>query len=206
MRNIIMNKKFILLGLCLVLTSQIGFAKCQVSQSNNAQSVTNSKSSENCSKVDYPKEAVRYKNLIRELEMDSATVYNALNLTDEQVKLRESLVKEYSPYYDEKLDELLKESFRLKALECGSASRSDINRSKKNIKNIKKDIEKCIKKENKEFYKSLTSLQKSKYKLIKELEERDYKEEEHRKDYYKSNPQMVPFGNPARTPVPIGRD
>lgn len=205
-----MRKNLILLLiLCLGIGCQSVFAVCQIAGNGQDKKVVSSceknEVNSKCDKVDYPKEAVRYKNYIKQLQQDRAVVYNALNLTDEQIQLREELIQEYSPYYDQKLDELLKESFRLQALECANADRSEINCHKKNIKNIKKDIEKCVKQENKKFKKSLTSLQRSKYNLIKHLENKDYKREKHSKDYYKSNPQMVPFGNPVRCPKPIGR-
>lgn len=193
----------------MLISCQSVFAVCQITGTGRDKKVISSCEktdvSSKCDKVDYPKEAVRYKNYIKQLQQDRAVVYNALNLTDDQIKLREDLIKEYSPYYDQKLDELLKESFRVQALECADADRSEINCHKKNIKNIKKDIERCIKQENKTFTKSLTSLQRSKYKLIKKLEKNDFDEEARRKDYYKSNPQMVPFGNPVRCHQPIGR-
>lgn len=210
MRNKNMNKNLILICICVFLLSQSAWADCQITGNGLDKKVISSceknEVKTDCNKTDYPKEAVKYKNYIKQLQQDRATVYNALNLTDEQIKVREELIEEYSPYYEQKLDELLKESFRLKSLECANAGKLEINRCKKKIKNIKKDIEKCIKQENEKFIKCLTSLQRSKYNLIKELEERDYKEDAHRKDYYKSNPQMVPFGNPVRCPKPIGRE
>ena len=43
------------------------------------------------------------------------------------------------------------------------------------------------------------------YAMIKKLEKNDFKEAAHQKDYYKSNPQMRPFGNPRPCPCPMGR-
>ena len=82
------------------------------------------------------------------------------------------------------------------ALKGAGASDKEIARQKKVVKNTKKDIENLLKEENKLYKKSLTREQRSKYNMIKKLEEKDYKEAANKKDYYKSNTKMVPFGDP----------
>ncbi len=143
-----------------------------------------------------PMEAHKYGNYVHRVQRDRATVYNALNLTDDQIKLREDMVRENTPIYNKKFAELTKESYKVKALKAAGASDKEIARQKKVVKNTKKDIDKLLKEENKQYKKSLTREQRSKYSMIKKLEEKDYKEAAHQKDYYKSNPQMRPFGDP----------
>lgn len=143
-----------------------------------------------------PMEARRYKGYVHRVQKNRATVYNALNLTDDQVKLREDMVRENTPIYNKKFGQLTKESYKVKALKAAGASDKEIARQKKVVKNTKKDIDKLLKEENKQYKKSLTREQRSKYSMIKKLEEKDYKEAAHEKDYYKSNPKMVPFGDP----------
>lgn len=143
-----------------------------------------------------PMEAHRYQSYVHHIQKERATVYNALNLTDDQIKLREDLLKENTPIYNRKFNELTKESYKVKALKGAGASDKEIARQKKVVKNTKKEIEKLLNEENKIFKKSLTREQRSKYSMIKKLEEKDYKEAAHKKDYYKSNPKMVPFGDP----------
>lgn len=48
------------------------------------------------------------------------------------------------------------------------------------------------------FKKSLTYNQRIKYNLIKKLEKFERKNFQKKKDYYKSNPQMIHFGNPLQ--------
>ncbi len=204
-----MIKKVLLYIFLVSLSTQIVYADCVIQNSKQKVTISNSKSCNSdlqFKKEDYPQEALRYKKYIMQLQMDRATVYNALNLTDEQIQLKEKLVNENAPIYEEKFDQLIKESLKLKVLEEANASSSDIKSQKKVIKKIKKEIEKIVEKENKTFTKSLTSLQRTKYNLIKKLEKNDYKQAEHRKDYYKSNPQMRPFGDPAKYACPIGRE
>lgn len=153
-----------------------------------------------------PQAAIRYKGYIMRVQHDRATVYNALNLTDDQIKLREDIIKENNPLYEQKFDELIKESFKLKALKSAGASETELNRQRRVVKCIKKDIQCLIDQENKVFKKSLTREQRSKYAMIKKLERKDFKNACHQKDYYKANPQMRLFGNPKPCPCPIGND
>lgn len=50
------------------------------------------------------------------------------------------------------------------------------------------------------FKKCLTYNQRLKYKLINKLRKRDCKDKKKQQNYYKSNPQMIPFGNPQVCP------
>lgn len=214
-----MRNKIFLLGFCLVLSMSNVYAKGTV-----VKSLTTNAQGQNCeTKIENnttlmvnpceltedakaPQEALKYKKYIQHLEQERATVYNALNLTDEQIQIKENLIKENAPLYEQKFDSLIKESFKLKALRCANASEKELLQQRKVIKKIKKDIEDLLEKENKSFSKSLTRQQKSKYSMIKRLERLDYKRDAKRKDYYKSNPQMVPFGNPRPYSCPIGRE
>lgn len=146
------------------------------------------------------KSVKQFKNYIQKVQRERATIYNALNLTEAQIIEREELVKENTPIYEEKFQELTKESYTLKALKGAKAGDKEINAQKKVVKNIKNDIEELINKEDKAFKKCLTREQRSKYAMIKKLERKEYKKLTHQKDYYKSNPKMVPFGNPKTCP------
>ena len=147
---------------------------------------------------DVPQNVKRYQHFVNKVKRERAVVYNALNLSDEQIKERELILKENTPVYEEKFEKLMKESFRLKALKEADASSKEISRQEKVVNSIKKDIEKLLDKENKAFKKCLTREQRSKYSMIQKLERKDYKEACHKKDYYKKNPKMRPFGNPPK--------
>ena len=192
-----MKRNLLLVFVCLVLTMPNVLAQCSCPKLNTT--VESSKS------VNYPKEAAKYKKYIKHIQQDRATVYNALNLSDTQIQKREDLMKENNPIYEQKFDCLMKESFKLQAIENAGATDKEINAQKKVVSSIKKDIEKTLNKENKAFRKCLNGQQKAKYSMIKKLERRDYKRDLKQKDYYKSNPQMRPFGNPRPCPAPIGR-
>ncbi len=194
-----MKKKILTLGLMLIAASCISVeASCPVSQEAKCTCGCVTK----CGKSSIFA-AKRYKRYIKRVQQSRATVYNALDLTDEQIKAREDLLAENDPVYKEKFDKLIKEASRLEDLKQANASEIDICKQKKVIKNIKKDIQNLVDKENKAFKKCLTRDQRSKYSMIKKLERDDFKKAcKHKKDYYKSNPKMKPFGCPQKPACP----
>ena len=183
-----MKRNLLLVFVCLVLTMPSVLAQCSCQRLNTT--IESSKS------VNYPREATKYKKYIKHIQQDRATVYNALNLSDEQIQKREDLMNENNPVYEQKFDCLMKESFKLQAIENAGATDKEINAQKKVISSIKKSIERTLSKENKAFRKCLNGQQKAKYSMIKKLERQDYKKDLKQKDYYKSNPQMRPHHSP----------
>ena len=142
------------------------------------------------------------------LQFQQVGIQNQIQLAESQmsaIQKREDLMNENNPIYEQKFDCLMKESFKLQAIENAGATDKEINAQKKVISSIKKSIERTLSKENKAFRKCLNGQQKAKYSMIKKLERQDYKKDLKQKDYYKSNPQMRPFGNPRPCPAPIGR-
>lgn len=217
-----MNKKLLLISLSILISGTGVYANnCQsacpikstitVSDSESTQSIQKNacpikkalcpKGSE----MNAPHEAMRYKQYMNQIQQERATVYNALNLTDEQIQEREDILMKNNSIYEQKFDELIKESFKLRALKSAGACEKEIIKQRNAVRSVKKSIEKTLICENKEFKKSLTREQRSKYAMIKKLERNDFKRAGHQKDYYKSNPQMREFGNPARPACPIGK-
>ncbi len=140
-----------------------------------------------------------YKEFLDKFEYNRATVYNALNLSDCQIKAWEEIVNKNMPLYENKFKILLKENYRLNALKCSKSSEYEIYKQKRVINNIKKEISGIFSKENKEFKKILNSQQRAKYSMIVKLEKDDYKKASHKKDYYKSNSGLKSFGNPIQS-------
>ena len=65
-----------------------------------------------------------------------------------------------------------------------------------NVLNLTEEQIKLKSQDCKTFKKGLTNDQRIKYNMIKKLEKDDLKKAKKPKNYYKSNPQMQPFGNP----------
>ena len=145
-----------------------------------------------CSKISAQEVEYNYDN-------NRATMYNALNLTNEQTKIREEILNKNAKILDEKYAKLKKESCKLLALKKGNVCNSEILEQKKVIKNIKKDISKLLSEEDKEFKKCLTNEQKTKYKTIQKLQKHDLKKEINREKIYKANPQMEEFAKPRNS-------
>lgn len=186
-----MKKYILLVFLCLFFICPNVFASCRILQGTQCSC--------ECAK--------QYKNYVMYTQRNRALVYNALNLTDEQIKMREEILKENEPMFNEKFDELEKEYARLNAFKKSQTGEIDICKQKIAIQKIKNEIEFLIKKENKEFRKCLTREQRSKYSRIEKLVCRDYKRDCKKKtNYYKSNPKMRPFGNPAPEECSCGCD
>jgi Spy/CpxP family protein refolding chaperone len=168
-----MNNKVLFLLICIILSSNFAYA-------NNSEN-------KKCAQT-----FVCTQNNMFDIKRE--TMYNALNLTDEQIIKYEDIKNENSSYYIQKCSELKKENKKLATLTKANASSTELNNQKKVIKNITKDIKNFQQKEDKEIKKFLTSKQKSKYTMIKKLERDDYKKASNQKDYYKNNPEMQKFG------------
>ena len=137
---------------------------------------------------------LQYKKLVMQEKKDRATVYNALNLTPEQIEKKENLLCENNDKLEDMFSQLVTESYKLSLMEQVNAPNCEILKQKKIVNNLKNDINCITKKEDKQFKKILNHNQKSKYAMIKKLEKRDSKRDCRQKDYYKSNPGLVPFG------------
>ncbi len=136
-----------------------------------------------------------YKEYIDWLQAERAIVYNALNLSDEQIQIYEQMMSESVPCFEQDYNKLVKECHKLNAMQTAKAGECDILRQKRVVQKLKNSLEKSFDKSTKPFRKCLTMQQRAKYGMIKKLAHDDVKKASHKKDYYKANPQMRPFGN-----------
>ena len=114
---------------------------------------------------------------------DKSTIFNSLNLSPEQRCLYEQITTKYSPLYKNALKEILNENKKQ-------------NPNKNIIKKLENEIRKLSHNEDADLKSILNRTQKNKYNQIKHLEKLDLKKENRMPNYYKLNPQMLPFGNP----------
>ena len=132
-------KRFIYLLAFLAISQCAAFAQ----NCNKACPITNSETATNCPSYDKSRtdNAIKYKKYVQKVQNDRATVYNALNLSNEQIKIREELTKKNKEIFDQKFDQLSKESYKLKALTCANAGSKELSISKKKSQNyLKKKI------------------------------------------------------------------
>ncbi len=137
-----------------------------------------------------------FQNYVINRQSNRAVIYNALNLTDEQRIKYKQITEKDDAYYKKYFDELVCQTFELKALKEAKAPIGETYEQKRIVKKITRDIKKISRQEDRELKKILTRKQISKYSMIKKLERHDLKKEYHPKDYYKYNKQMQFFGDP----------
>lgn len=124
-----------------------------------------------------------------------AVIYNALNMDDEQKEIFTNSIRQNSILYKDIVQKIISECENLDDLKKNKASFQEIRTQKRKIKKQINLLNKTIMKEDKYLYNHLTKAQRSKYKLISRLEHRDIIKDCRKKDYHKSNPQMLPFGD-----------
>lgn len=149
-----------------------------------------------CNRCESNDSVMSYGEYIRRLQYERAVVYNALNLSDEQIQIYEDMIATQAPYYERAFKELLKEDAKLKALKTSKAGECEVLKQRRVVKKLKNNLEKQFDRNTKSFKKCLNSQQRAKYSMIKKLQHDDIKKAAHKKDYYKANPQLSRFGNP----------
>ncbi len=133
--------------------------------------------------------------LMKSMYNERATLYNVLNLSNDQQKCKDVIDKKR---YDE-LDGLFKqyeqEKYVLSKMCAHSgASEQAVKKQEKVVKNIEKCMQKTGEKYDKEFKSILNSEQKSKYNTIRKMEKKEIKYCMKHKAFYKRDPKLRPFG------------
>ena len=179
-----MKKRVLLVILCLLMTAPTVLADDGVSiETEVTSSVTN--------KDDYSSQ------LVEKIKMQRNTIYNALNLTPCQLKQTDEIEKRRYAAIEPELSKFCILRKKVKTLSCEKncdkkalkTAEKDLNRVKKNIKNISN-------KYDREFKKILTSDQKSKYNMIRKLKRADLKKAEKVCKNGEKPSDLRPFGQP----------
>jgi formyltetrahydrofolate synthetase len=145
--------------------------------------------------ADILSKTLNYKKYILNSQKKYLITENVLNLSENQRKNFEQIYTENTKLYENKLENLVNESYKIKALKTSKASQIDVLKEMKKYYLTKKSIEKISKNEYKNLKKILTREQKSEFSMIKKLERKDYKNSLRIKDYYKNNPHLEHFGS-----------
>lgn len=103
------------------------------------------------------------------------SMYNALNLTEEQVKCVLAIEKKVEFELDSLFLNLCMEHGKLEQLKCEKAERSVISAQKEKVKCIENEIDRITKACDKEFEATLSCDQLAKYHMLKKLEKNDLK-------------------------------
>lgn len=132
--------------------------------------------------------------LIDKIKAERNTIYNALNLTPEQIQKKDSIEKKRYEALEPELKKLCLSRQKLKDLETTkSADIKTVRKAQKEVYEARKDIKSLSNKYDKEFKKILTSEQRAKYSMIRKLKRADLKKLEQKNSH---KPDLRPFGVP----------
>ena len=131
--------------------------------------------------------------LIEKIKIERNTIYNALNLTADQIRKKDEIeVKRYQDLEPE-IKKLCLTRQKIKDIATDkTCCKNDKIAAQKELESVKKSIKTISNRYDKEFKKILTSEQKSKYNMIRKLKRADLKKiEQKHKDSA-----LRPFGVP----------
>ena len=145
----------------------------------------------------YSCKSAKCMDLKTSMHNERATLYNVLNLSDDQQKCKDTIDKKYFNEIGNCLQKLEQEEYVLNNMKKLNASKSSIKKQQNVVKNIEKDIEKIKKKYNKEFKSILNSEQKTKFKTISKMEKNKESYCKNRKAFTERDPKFRIFGENA---------
>lgn len=179
-----MKKRFFILVLIMILTGlQINAEEQNVSTVSAMQ-----KSDCGCSKQ------TKCLDLMTSMYNERATLYNVLNLSNDQQKCKDVIDKKRYEELGKQFQEYEKEKYVLDKMCNHNASEGAVKKQEKVVKNIEKEMQKIDKKYDKEFKTILNSEQKSKYNTVRKMERKEVKYCMKNKAFYKRDPKLRPFG------------
>ena len=179
-----MKKRIFVIALITILTGlQINAAEQNVSTVSAMQ-----KSDCGCSKQ------TKGLDLITSMYNERATLYNVLNLSNDQQKCKDVIDKKRYEELGKQFQEYEKEKYVLDKMCNHNASEAAVKKQEKVVKNIEKEMQKIGKKYDKEFKSVLNSEQKSKYNTVRKMERKEVKYCMKNKAFYKRDPKLRPFG------------
>ena len=159
-----MKKHVLIISICLILSGNFVFA------GETTIFAENQRPDCGCSKQ------TKCLDLMTSMYNERATLYNVLNLSNDQQKCKDVI--------DKKRYEELGEQFKLYEQEKFVLA----NMCKHNAS------EEAIKKQEKEFKSILSSEQKAKYNTVRKMEKKEIKYCMKNKAFYKRDPKLRPFG------------
>lgn len=133
-------------------------------------------------------------DLMTSMYNERATLYNVLNLSNDQQKCKDVIDKKRYEELGKQFQEYEKEKYVLDKMCNHNASEGAVKKQEKVVKNIEKEMQKIGKKYDNEFKTILNSEQKSKYNTVRKMERKEVKYCMKNKAFYKRDPKLRPFG------------
>ena len=187
-----MKRGLILMGLCaIILASGTAFAEYPEGCSDNASKQYEVGTTQNYN--------YSYQLLTR-IKKQREILYNALNLTQAQVKCKNEIDKKRYAELEPALEKLCREDKNVKDLKKRCASKKEIRKQEKELNTARKNIQEISAKYDKEFDKILTRDQRNKYSMIRKLKRDDLKKYRKIQEKGRKPSDLRPFGEKIRQP------
>lgn len=177
-----MKIKLLTLILCIIMLNSSVLAQ------ENKVFAENQKPNCGCSKQ------TKCIDLMTSMYNERATLYNVLNLSNDQQKCKDVIDKKRYEELGVQFRQYEQEKYVLDNMCKHNASEQAIKKQEKVVKNIEKCIKKIGEKYDKEFKSILNSEQKAKYNSVRKMEKKEIKYCLKNKAFYKRDPKLRPFG------------
>lgn len=171
-----MKKSFIIFGICVLLNGLSVNAEVVQTPSCGCQNQT------------------KCLDLITSMYNERATLYNVLNLSNDQLKCKDVIDKKRYEELGTKFRQYEQEKYVLAKLCEHNASRDAIKKQQNVVKNLECEMKCIAKKYDKEFKSILNNEQKAKYNSVRKMERKEIKYCQKNKAFYKRDPNLRPFG------------
>lgn len=177
-----MKIKLLTLILCIIMLNSSVLAQ------ENKVFAENQKPDCNCRKQ------TKCIDLMTSMYNERATLYNVLNLSNDQQKCKDVIDKKRYEELGIQFRQYEQEKYVLDNMCKHNASEQAIKKQEKVVKNIEKCMKKIGEKYDKEFKSILNSEQKAKYNSVRKMEKKEIKYCLKNKAFYKRDPKLRPFG------------
>lgn len=138
--------------------------------------------------------------LLQKIKMQRDSIYNTLNLTPNQIKCKNEIEKKRFEALEPELQKFCLYNKKLKLAEA-KCDKAAIAEAEKELKCVRKSIQKISSAYDEEFMKILNSDQKAKYRMIRKLKRSDLKKlRKIQKDGRKPS-DVKPFGEKISQPA-----
>jgi len=185
-----MEKRILLIGLCLLMAAPVSFAESDVSIETEIVSTA-------IVKDDFSFQ------LLEKIRMQRSTMYNALNLTPCQLKKIEEIDKKRYAELEPELRKMSIAKCKIKKMaDCmekgqGNYTTQDVKSVKKEFDAAGNNVKNISNKYDKEMKKVLTSEQRSKYSMVRKLKRADLKKAQKIQKDGERQSDLRPFGKPV---------
>ena len=177
-----MKIKLLTLVLCIIMLNSSVLAQ------ENKVFAENQKPNCGCSKQ------TKCIDLMTSMYNERATLYNVLNLSNDQQKCKDVIDKKRYEELGAQFRQYEQEKYVLDNMCKHNASEQAIKKQEKVVKNIEKCMKEIGEKYDKEFKSILNSEQKAKYNSVRKMEKKEIKYCLKNKAFYKRDPKLRPFG------------